>query len=190
MSANLLKYTPPYYKKNNVFLNIVAANNKEIDRIDSVMYDNFLQRFTATATAEGLQKYEYDFALPINPTGKSLDERRGMVKGKIKGMQTITPFWLKNIVDTITGGNCEVINNYADYSMSIRFNGYTKQVNEVVTLIEDIKPAHYRLIVVLNTHEDLAGEGYAPYIAGKFTHANLSNHNHAKLRTMNLETEL
>lgn len=152
--SKMLKYLPPYERESKVFQEIMKAEEIEFEKIHTDIKDLEKQFFIDTATW-GLAIYEKELKLPIRPN-KSLEERRSIIKAKMRGMGKVDAEMIKAIVEAFTKSSVEVT---FDGRIKIIFSNQDTiilNMNDMFEAIEEIKPAHldYETILVFKLKEN------------------------------------
>lgn len=123
----------------------------------AALEDVMAQFFINTATW-GLTLWERQVGIETN-SALSLEARRSAVLQKLVARGNTTAEMIRGLAETITGYEARVTNN-DDYSFSLSFWGEKDQladidVEELKTIVEQIKPAHLRFIITAITWGDL-----------------------------------
>jgi uncharacterized protein YmfQ (DUF2313 family) len=74
------------------------------------------------------------------------DDRRGAIKAKIRGHGVVTKAFLKNLVESFTNGEVEIIEDPPRYTVTIKFVstvGIPANYDTVKQIVREILPAHY-----------------------------------------------
>jgi hypothetical protein len=138
--SKMLKYLPPYERESKVFQEIMKAEEIELEKIHTEIKDLERQFFIDTATW-GLAIYEKELKLPIRPN-KSLEERRSIIKAKMRGMGKVDAEMIKAIVEAFTKSSVEVT---FDGRINIIFNNekvIQLNISDMFNAIDEVKPAH------------------------------------------------
>lgn len=141
--VDLMKYLPWYYQNSEVMRTIQNANSLEVGKLKYSIDDSVNQLFVDTATW-GLDRLEKIFNIETD-INKSYEDRREVLKAKLRGSGTVTKQMIKNVAQAFSGGEVEVIEDNANYNFIIRFigiRGIPKNMQGLIDAIEDIKPAH------------------------------------------------
>ena len=107
------------------------------------------QFFVDTATW-GLALWEWQVGIQTD-TSLSMDARRAAVRQKLVASGNTTAEMVRGLAESITGYEARVIVN-SDYSFSLEFLGENNEladidVEEVRSVVEQIKPAHLRFVI-------------------------------------------
>ena len=123
----------------------------------AALEDVMAQFFVATATW-GLALWEQQVGIETD-NSLSLASRRAAIRQKLVASGNTTSEMVRQLAETITGYEAKVEVN-SDYSFSLSFWGETNQlatieVEELKTVVEQIKPAHLRFVITGITWSDL-----------------------------------
>ena len=127
----------------------------------AALYDVMDQFFVETATW-GLDLWEQQVGIETD-RGLSHESRRGAIKQKLVASGQTTSEMVRQLAETITGYEVRVHINQ-DYSFSLEFLGEKTEladidVEELRSVVEQIKPAHLRFIITGITWNDLESMG-------------------------------
>ncbi len=117
--------------------------------------------FAATAE-KWLPLWEAAFGIPTEPD-KSLSDRRSRLMSKLRGAGTTTPEQIRQVVASFANSDCEIIEDPANYSFTVKFVGTVgipPNIADVKAAIEEIKPAHlaYTLLYLFYCWQDYAAQ--------------------------------
>lgn len=148
--VELINYLPMFYRKLDQMIVTQNTLSEEIRKVKCIQYEVFLQGFVETATW-GLKYFEQDLGLEIEPN-LSYEQRRDIIKAKLRGVGTTTVAKIENIGAAFFDGDIRVVEDNAHYCFSIEFliqNG-NKNIDEnsFLKTIEPIKPAHLGVRVI------------------------------------------
>ena len=129
--------------------------------VKAALYDVMDQFFVETATW-GLDLWEQQVGIETD-RGLSHESRRGAIKQKLVASGQTTSEMVRQLAETITGYEARVHINQ-DYSFSLEFLGERTEladidVEELRSVVEQIKPAHLRFIITGITWNDLESMG-------------------------------
>lgn len=139
----LLDYVPPYYAELLESSEILSAENAEIARLNANINDLLAQFNVATATW-GLREWERIVGVKTD-TSKTLGERRSVVIAKLRGAGVVTKAHVENVAESFRGGDVEVIEKYAEYTVVIKFvsdYGVPTNIDDLTDILREIIPAH------------------------------------------------
>ncbi|AGX43270.1 YmfQ family protein [Clostridium saccharobutylicum] len=139
--VDLNKYVPPIIYKN--MKAIYDAQGAQLGSIYYYMNDLINQCFIDTATW-GLTYWEEEYGIETN-LNYSYEERREIVKAKMRGQGTTTKKMLKITAEAFSGGEVNIIEENANYSFIVQFvgvKGIPCNMQAFINMLEDIKPAH------------------------------------------------
>lgn len=139
----IIEHTPRYYKNSKIANEILHSIDVENERL-ILAVEKTKEEFIVDTAEFTLSKYEEEFNLPIAPS-ISLEERRSRIKAKMRSTGTTTKALFKSIVDSWTNGDVDIIEDYANYKITIEFNstiGIPLNIQDVKNAINEVKPAH------------------------------------------------
>ena len=152
--SRLLEYLPIYERSSIVFQEILNSEQMEFDRLGLNIEELERQFFIDTATW-GLAIYEKELKLPIRPK-KTLEERRSLIKSKMRGMGKVDLAMIKSIIEAYTRSTADII---FDGRINIKFTNegtITLNISDMFNAIEEIKPAHLDYEFTLNYKQKLS----------------------------------
>lgn len=142
-SVDLSKYVPDFIYNASVFNKIYKSQEYQLGVMYWQIDDLLKQCFIDTATW-GLIYWEEEYGITTN-LNYSYEERREVIKAKKRGQGTCTVALVKNVAESFSGGECNVIENTGPYEFTIQFigvKGIPKNMANLINAIDDIKPAH------------------------------------------------
>lgn len=143
MAPELINYLPLYYHEIKEVVEILNSESLEIGKLKFSMEDVLNQFFIEKATW-GLGRWERlvdiktDLSLPY-------EQRRSMVKAKIRGSGVSTKVMIQDVAAAFSGGEVEIIEKPEDYSFIVKFigtYGIPSNIHDLTESIGLIKPAH------------------------------------------------
>ena len=140
---NLMKYLPWYYEKSTAMNEIQGSIAKEFGIFAYYTEDVYKQLFIDTATW-GLSIYEKELGIKTN-MNLDFEERREIIKAKLRGRGTTTKEMIKNTAEAFSGGEVDVIEYPEEYRFIVKFigvKGIPKNMQGFIEMLETIKPAH------------------------------------------------
>lgn len=138
---------PGYYKTSKVIDNLNNANSSELNNYHQKLEDVFNQFFINTADYS-LERWEKELGLVVD-NSYNTDFRRSRILSKLRGQGTVTISLIKNVSESYSNGEVDVIENNPDYSFTIKFvglKGIPPNLDDLKKAIDDIKPAHLNVI--------------------------------------------
>ena len=152
MIENILprrELVPAYYlahEQSRAIIETLADASLEAKTALADVMDQF---FVDTATW-GLALWEWQVGLQTD-TSLSVDARRAAIRQKLVASGNTTAEMVRGLAESITGYEARVIVN-SDYSFSLEFLGERNEladidVEEVRSVVEQIKPAHLRFVI-------------------------------------------
>lgn len=143
MSKKLLSYVPDYYEEIQEFVEMMQAEDVELEKLNAAMVDTFRQFHPETATW-GMEYWERDLKI-TTMLSKPIGERRSVVISKMRGSGKVSASMIKNVADSYDRGEVDVIVYPAEYRLGIQFIGtlgVPPNLQDLKDAIEEIKPAH------------------------------------------------
>ncbi|MDO7787508.1 YmfQ family protein [Desulforamulus aquiferis] len=143
----MLSYLPRYYQTSKIVKSVIAAQGTEVDKLRNALNEILEQNYVNTATW-GLDNWEKELAIKSN-AGKPDDQRRAVIKSKIRGVGTVTINLIKNVAEAYDGGRVEITKGPLIYQFTVKFidtRGIPPNINDLKALIEEIKPAHLSVV--------------------------------------------
>ncbi len=137
----MLGYLPPHWRSSKVFEQVMEAEGAEFDSILTAIEDIETQLDIDKATW-GLAVYEKELGLQTD-IGKPLDDRRSVIKSRMRGNGKADAVLLKLVADAYTNGGVEV--TFQEGVIHIRFAnvlGAPPNMADLTNTIEELRPAH------------------------------------------------
>lgn len=141
--VDLSKYVPEFLYNEKTLHKIYKSQEEQLALTLWQSDDLLNQCFIGTATW-GLSFWEEQYGIETN-INLSYEERREVVRAKIRGQGLCTKEMLKNVCRSFNGGTVDVIENSAPYTFTIRFidtKGVPKNIEKLKAVINEVKPAH------------------------------------------------
>ncbi|SDZ19530.1 putative phage tail protein [Tindallia californiensis] len=166
-----------FQRKSEVFAQIFNAYANQFESTDAGIEDLRLQMSIDTATW-GLAVYENELEIPVD-NSKPLDERRSVIKSKMRGTGQVDAALIKLVADSYTNGDVEVA---FDGSINITFTsviGLPPNIDDAMNAIDEIAPAHLAVLYtyIYNTYQDLS----------TYTHQQMEVYTYEELRSSELD---
>ena len=143
LTPDLMKYLPWYYQEPKIMKSIQNSIEKEFGVSAYYIEDVYKQFFIDTATW-GLSVYEKELGLKTNMS-LSLEERREIIKAKLRGSGTTTKQMIKNTAEAFSGGEVDVIEYPEEEYFIVKFigvKGIPRNMQSFIDMLETIKPSH------------------------------------------------
>jgi uncharacterized protein YmfQ (DUF2313 family) len=138
---------PEYYKASKVIDNLNNANALELDGFDTKL-NNVLDQFFIDTSDFTLERWEKEFGIQVN-NSYDIEFRRTRITSKLRGQGTITVNLIKNVSESFSNGEVDVIEDNPSYSFTVKFigvRGIPPNLDDLKTAIENIKPAHLTVL--------------------------------------------
>ena len=139
----MLAYLPRYYETSRVMRSLMQAEGSESDELRRALNETLDQYFISTATW-GLDAWETELGVKTDP-GKPEDERRSVLKSKVRGVGTVNIGLIQNVAEAYSRGTVEVTDGVQPYTFQIKFIdalGTPPNLDDLKAAMEEIKPAH------------------------------------------------
>lgn len=153
VKRDMFDYLPKYYApmddkagKPGIVDNLLNQEAEELIHLNLQIKEVLKQLFIDYATW-GLARWEAICGIPIDEN-KPEEQRRSVIKSKIRGAGTVTLEVIKNVADSFQNGEIKVVENFADYEVVITFigkRGVPPNENDVRAALREIIPAHLNL---------------------------------------------
>jgi uncharacterized protein YmfQ (DUF2313 family) len=143
----MLEALPDLYEEVYEARVLMAAEGQEIDDIATNIADALDQAYVDRATW-GLAYWEQVLGIQTD-TAKPYDQRRSVIKSKVRGTGTVTVTLLKRVAEAYDNGEVEVIQDNPNYEVKIKFvsnHGVPANLNDIEKALSDIIPAHLAII--------------------------------------------
>lgn len=136
-------YLPRYYRDSKNVLSIIEPEASEFSGLNAAILDVLNQYFIDSATW-GLSRWEKVCGIPIDES-KPYDQRRSVIKSRIRGMGTVTVAFVKSVAQAYEHGDLEVQEDNSRYTVVITFigtRGVPASLPDVEAALREIIPAH------------------------------------------------
>jgi uncharacterized protein YmfQ (DUF2313 family) len=143
----MLEALPDIYEEVYESRVLMSTEGQEIDDITTNIADAFDQAIVDRATW-GLVNWETVLGIKTD-TAKPYDQRRSVIKSKMRGTGTVTVQLLQNVASAYEHGAIEVTQQPALYQLTIKFIdtiGLPPNINDLKAAVEDTKPAHLTVV--------------------------------------------
>lgn len=140
-------YLPRYYEEVPVAVNVIDQEAVEIAQLNADIYDVLAQFFVDTATWS-LARWERNFGLIPDDT-KPADQRRAVIKSRLRGVGTVTPELIEQVAEAFVNGDVDVTEDNANFIVTITFTsvlGIPPNVGDLEDAIRDLLPAHLNVV--------------------------------------------
>lgn len=145
--AELFSYLPGYYESSRVIKADMNTKGYEMDALISAIDESLDQFFVRTATW-GLDEWEYELGITTD-ISKPIEQRRALVESKLRGAGKFTGHLVKNVAEAYDGGTVDVSFQPEAWSFTVKFIdtiGIPPNIDDLKSVIEEIKPAHLKVI--------------------------------------------
>lgn len=141
--SNLFQYLPNYYQDIREFQTLIGTENEEVEQL-SVTIDEVLEQFYVDTATWGLANWERICGIPVDES-KPVEQRRSVVKSKLRGIGTVTVALIKNVAESWYNGEVEVTEQPSLYTVKIKFVsklGVPSNLADIQNALREIIPAH------------------------------------------------
>ncbi|MFD2671027.1 YmfQ family protein [Marinicrinis sediminis] len=145
--SSMSEMLPPYYRDSRIVMNLIASEGTELEGIYEEIQDVLRQFFMDTATW-GLHRWEQLCGI-VTDESKSLEQRRAVLKSKLRGIGTVTVELIKNVAEAYLNGEVSVQEKPTDYQIEVTFigkRGIPTNLDDIKQAIVDIIPAHLQTL--------------------------------------------
>lgn len=172
----LVDYLPEHYKNSPEVIEAQYAFQAWAEKLVGDREALLAQLDVATATW-GLRAWEAALGIETDIT-KSFAFRRTRIEGKLRGLGTTTKTMIKNVAESFSNGEVEIIEHNPESWFEVKFVsnlGIPPNMNDLTASIEEIKPAHlaYMYVYMYRLYGELSG----------YTHSQLTAYTHEQLRS-------
>ncbi|WP_410772186.1 putative phage tail protein [Fontibacillus sp. BL9] len=152
ISRDMLDYLPHYYAlhdnddKPGIAGNLIRQETNEIIGFNHLILD-VLRQFFIEHASWGLARWENLCGIPVDES-KPYDQRRSVIKSKLRGAGTVTLEVIKNVADSFENGEIKVEEIFSKYQVVITFidtRGKPANEPDMRTALREIIPAHLEL---------------------------------------------
>jgi hypothetical protein len=136
-------YLPSYYEDIREARAIIDAESAQFEQLYADIADVLAQFFVDTATW-GLANWERICGIPTDES-KPIDQRRSVIKSKLRGIGTVTVDLIKNVAEAYYNGQVEVTEQPSLYTVKIKFVsklGVPPNLADIQNALREIIPAH------------------------------------------------
>ncbi|EMI10360.1 YmfQ family protein [Anoxybacillus gonensis] len=143
IERNMFSYIPQDYWIYRESREIIKAEASELESLNAAIGDVLAQFFIDTATW-GLSHWERICGIPIDES-KPVEQRRSVIKSKLRGIGTVTVALIKNVAESWYNGEVEVTEQPSLYTVKIKFVsklGVPPNLADIQNALREIIPAH------------------------------------------------
>lgn len=165
---------PRYYDEFREVDNITTVESAEFEKLNAEIAD-VLNQFYIDKATWGLAQWERVCGLPTDES-KPRNQRRELIKSKLRGMGTSTVALIQNVAQSYVNGEVDVIEESAQYAVKIKFVGrfgVPENLADIEKALRDIIPAHLAMTFeFLYVTYDILKTQFATYDAMSITGKN------------------
>lgn len=141
----LIARYPDFYAGSPQFLDLQEALEPEIlalwERRDSV-----LDQLAVDTATWGLQYWEQTLGLSVDEA-KDAEHRRSRIKSKLRGAGVTTVSMIRNVAESFSNGEVDVLEYPGQFRLEIKFVGTTgtpPNMEDLTAALREIMPAHLK----------------------------------------------
>jgi uncharacterized protein YmfQ (DUF2313 family) len=165
IERDMFDYMPREYEDFRESRALIMSEATEFERIHSNISEVLAQFFIDTATW-GLANWEQVVGVKTDES-KPVEQRRSVVKSKLRGVGTVTVELIQNVAESWYGGDVEVTQEPSQYLVTVEFvssYGVPENLDDVEWALRDIIPAHLQLAFKFRfVTYDMLKNNYATY---------------------------
>lgn len=136
-------YLPRYYDDIAEAQAVLNAYAVELEKLNDDIADVLAQFYVDTATW-GLAKWEKMLGIPTDET-KPLDQRRSLIKSKLRMLGTVTVSVIKNVAESFQYGEVDISEDPKNYTINVKFivrHSIPPNLQDIKDALRDLIPAH------------------------------------------------
>jgi len=136
-------YIPIYYRDSPLVRNLLDREVVELSHLNENISSLIDQLFVETATW-GLSYWENVLRIPSD-SSKPFDQRRSVIKSRLRGTGTVTVELIENVAESYSNGTVSVIEDIPNYTIVIKFIstlGIPTNLGDIYNALREIVPAH------------------------------------------------
>ena len=178
---DLIKLLPEEIYGNNETMKLLQRILSEAVEATENGFARAVQQCSIETATEVLCRYERMLGIPVD-VEKSYRYRRERIRAKLSGTGATTASLVRNVAESYTNADVELLEEIADYTVKIRFvgtSGIPGNIDNIKATIEEAMPAHLKIVYeyIFNTYGSV----------GTFTYAELAAYSHYKIRNGHLK---
>lgn len=155
----MLDSVAPIYDNSALTLYTFQAFGKTLEKEMEFIEGDFIkQMFPQTATW-GLDLWEDEYGI-VTDASKTIEQRRHSLMAVMYKSKPMTPYNIKQLVYFVTGFDNEIEENTAPNTITIRINGYVKNINELRSVLDKKLPAHLNYLFKMEDKENVETISY------------------------------
>ncbi|OHW62898.1 hypothetical protein EUAN_06820 [Andreesenia angusta] len=140
MQNRLLSHLPKYERNSEIMKELFGATGEEFAILESE-FENIKKQFAIDTATWALELYEKELALPVRPR-KTLEERRAIIKAKMRGVGKISAALIKATVEAYTRSEVTMTFDGAIRIQGKNEDSISLNMEDICKSVEEIKPAH------------------------------------------------
>jgi len=166
--VKLTDYLPRFWDNSAEIIAIQRAMEPSMSEAWAAK-DGLLEQLNVQTATWGLEYWERSLGLEVD-VGKSTAYRRTRIISKLRGQGTTTVAMIKNVAESFSNGEVEVLEHPAEYRFDVKFVGTVgvpPNMDDLSAAIEEIKPAHlaYDYIIIYRTWSEVSSRTWGELAA-------------------------
>ncbi|BBH19867.1 hypothetical protein Back11_12120 [Paenibacillus baekrokdamisoli] len=140
---DMLEALPSYYQTVRESRLLAQTEGLELDDLTTKIDGVLDQAFIETATW-GLTRWETEFGI-TPPAGQPIEQRRSVVRSRIRGTGTVTEDLIKRVAESYLNGEVAVTQHTNLYTVTVTFMselGIPPNIDDIKQAVRSILPAH------------------------------------------------
>ena len=173
---SLIGYLPEFYQSHIETIDLQLAFEVAVSDLQEAR-DDFMAQLDIETATWGLDLWWEPMYGIQTDIEKPYEYRRSRIISKMRGAGTTTKELVKNVAESFSNGEVEVIEYPGEYRFEVKFVGtlgIPPNMGDLTDAIDEIKPAHlaYTYVIIYRTHGELKVK----------THIQLSAYTHETLK--------
>lgn len=165
----LSEYLPQFWDKSAEVLAIQKGMEQAVADAWAAR-DGLMDQLNVKKATWGLEHWERSLGLSTD-VGQPVEYRRTRVMSKLRGQGTTTVVMIKNVAESFSNGQVEVVEHAGEYRFDVKFTGtigVPPNMADLSAAIEEIKPAHlaYDYVIIFRTWGQVAAKTWSE-LAGR-----------------------
>lgn len=147
IERDMYDYMPKIYEDLRESRAIVTTESVEFRAYADSVSDVLAQFYVNTATW-GLADWERRVGI-VPDEGKPIDQRRSVIKSKLRGAGVVTKSLIKNVAESYSNGEVDVAEDADNFEITITFVGtfgVPPNMDDLSRVLRSILPAHLRVL--------------------------------------------
>lgn len=154
----LIEYLPRRHR--SAAIGLFQEGAEPLMEAQQAAHDDFVAQLWPTTATWGLSTWEEALGLPTD-VSRDMEFRRTRIVSKLRGSGPVTVEMIKNVAESFSNGEVEIIEHPAEYRFEVKFVGtigIPPNMDDLTAALEEIKPAYlaYTYVIVYRTWGQVA----------------------------------